>query len=382
MKVSEALSRIDWNFPRTGTEVRSVHAVHWFPGNFIPQIPRAFIEVLSNAGQVVFDPFGGSGTTAIEASSLSRRAILSDRLSACVLISQAKLDLQRGGLERSIKDKLLASFVWRHQCRSESFGANGEGSDPSLSSWFSPMTLSQLRFLWELIEQQSDSRSRRILRLLFSDVLFGCASPGRAITSSGKRRRHHWGWVADNVRPTRAMEHDAIGFFESRLAGLPEPTLPNSLASSLVIQQDARQLALPTSCVDLIVTSPPYIGMIDYSRANRLLYSWMNWKLADDRNNEIGARYKRRRLQAVDEYIDDMQACWREMCRVLRPGAHCAIVIGESRRFVGTVNRIVENLSKLLCPVWGPVIRTPSRRRVSDRGAHQAVEYLYVFRKP
>jgi hypothetical protein len=185
MNVPESLNRIDWNFPRSGTYVRSVHSSHWFPGNFISQIPTAFIEVLSKPNDLVFDPFSGSGTTAIEAARLGRRAIMSDRISACVMIGRGKLMIQQAGLSRRLKSEILAECTWHQQCRSNQLGSHGEGGDPGLALWFTDGTLSQLRFLWQLVEQQSDVSSRHILTLLFSDVLFACASPGVALTSTG-----------------------------------------------------------------------------------------------------------------------------------------------------------------------------------------------------
>ena len=380
MKVTEILDRIDWNFPGAGTDFPSVHATHWFPGNFIPQIPTAFIQALSKPGDLVFDPFGGSGTTAVEAVRLGRKAILSDRVIACVLISAGKLAVQATGLDRHSKASILRALTWRHHCRSDRSGTKGEGSDPSLSDWFAPGTLSQLRYLWLLIEAQDDPISRPILTLLFSDLLFACASPGRAITSTGKRRRHHWGWVADNVRPKSPIEHDVIGLFEARIAALQESGTPTS-PDALVLQQDARSLGLRSASIDLVVTSPPYVAVVDYTRANRLLYTWMGWSLSGERNEEIGARFKRWRLQTVGEYVSQMRECWSEIDRVLRPGAYCAVVLGESRRFPGTAEQTLTDLSKLMSRVWGPVTRNPSRRRVSDRGANEAVENLYVFRK-
>ena len=381
MTVTKILDRIDWNFPRAGTETESVHSTHWFPGNFIPQIPRSFIEVLSNPGDLVFDPFAGSGTTGLAAAALGRRAILSDRISACIFLTRAKHDIQSIGLSQRKLSDILAKLTWRHQCVSDIFGLNGEGSDPDLSHWFAPLTLSQLRFLWGVIEREPDAIARRILTLLFSDVLFACASPGRALTSTGKRRRHHWGWVADNVHPKPPIEHDAIELFEARLVMLPRPLPLESLGEALSVQQDARRLALSTSCTDLVVTSPPYLGVIDYTRANRLLYTWMGWSFDMERKEEIGARYKRQRQNVVEKYLEEMRICWSEISRVLRPGGYCAIIIGESRRFPGTVDQTVNDLSGLLSKVWGPVTRVASRRRVSDRGANETIELLYVFRK-
>ncbi len=47
----------------------------FYHGNFIPQIPRQLILRYSKKGEVVFDPFVGSGTTAIEAEALGRHFI-------------------------------------------------------------------------------------------------------------------------------------------------------------------------------------------------------------------------------------------------------------------------------------------------------------------
>ena len=98
--------------------------------------------------------------------------------------------------------------------------------------------------------------------------------------------------------------------------------------------------------------------------------------LVKNANEEIGARFKRWRLQTVGEYVSQMRECWSEIDRVLRPGAYCAVVLGESRRFPGTAEQTLTDLSKLMSRVSGPVTRNPSRRRVSDRGANEAVENL------
>jgi hypothetical protein len=359
-----------------------VHTVHWFPGNFIPQIPAAFIQVLSQPGDLILDPFAGSGTTAIESLNQRRRVVLSDRISACVMISHGKLLAHTSPIDRDTKFRVLSQLTWEYQCRTDKPGKHGEGTDPILMQWYSSDTLAQLRYLWHLVEEQPDLVFRKVLALLFSDVLFACASPGPARTSTGSRRRHHWGWVADNVRPHSHVEHNAVRAFEIRVAALPErPVSSRTFSEALVLQQDARDLAHPSDAIDLIVTSPPYIGVIDYTRANRLLYGWMGWPFDQERSIEIGARFKRRRLRVVEDYLAEMRECWKEMHRVLRRGAYCAIVIGESRRYPGTVDRTLSDLEKLMPRVWGPRSRNPSRRRVSERGAREAVEHLCVFRK-
>lgn len=380
--VTALLDKTDWNFPKAGTKTDSIHSFHWFPGNFIPQIPSHLIQILTDAGDLVLDPFGGSGTTAVEALRLGRRVISSDLIRACVFIAEGKVAGLATGLSGQVKHRILEQLTWPELCQTDNSGWAGEGADRQLEAWYSDKTLAELRFIWKLIEGE-DSASRHILELLFSDVLFACASTGGSKTKSGKIRRHHWGWVADNVRPRSHIDHDAIGAFVSRVCNFPElPGVPaHSFDQVAVARQDAARLAVASGSIDAIITSPPYIGVIDYTRANRLLYLWKGWDLDIDRSREIGARYRRQRGSAVAEYLASMSACWDEFTRVLKPGGYCAIVIGESRRFPGAVTKTLENLSERQELIWGPIARKPSRRRVSDKTGSDALEYLAVYRK-
>ena len=93
MKTTNILSRldrIDWDFPGSQTVPLSVHALHVFPGNFIPNIPFHLIQILTKVGDIVFDPFCGSGTTGIEAVRLKRISIQSDINRVGLLMTNAK----------------------------------------------------------------------------------------------------------------------------------------------------------------------------------------------------------------------------------------------------------------------------------------------------
>jgi len=69
--VVERLRRLDWAFEKDDTGFLA-HDIHPYPAKFIPQIPGTLIAVLSARGELVLDPFGGSGTTALEAIRLGR----------------------------------------------------------------------------------------------------------------------------------------------------------------------------------------------------------------------------------------------------------------------------------------------------------------------
>jgi DNA modification methylase len=66
------------------------HNFHSFPAKFPPQLPRHFIDGLTNAGDVVLDPMQGSGTTTLEALLTGRQAIGTDIDPLALLIASVK----------------------------------------------------------------------------------------------------------------------------------------------------------------------------------------------------------------------------------------------------------------------------------------------------
>src|SRR5713101_3272615 len=90
-EIVRTLERVDWDFPGAGIPQRTVHSFHWFPGNFIPQIPAYLVQLLSEPSDLVLDPFCGSGTTGVEALQLGRRVWLSDINRASIQVTRGKL---------------------------------------------------------------------------------------------------------------------------------------------------------------------------------------------------------------------------------------------------------------------------------------------------
>ncbi len=362
----------------------SVHRLHWFPGNFIPQIPSFLIQALSTRQEFVADPFAGSGTTGVEALLLGRRAWLGDANSVAVSIAKAKVSLTTNETVRREFDKESQNLLKPSFVSSAAADLTRFELDPELQGWFHPDTFSQLLGIWSRIECIEDEPLREVFRVTFSDVLFSCASSGRPVTSGGHRRRHHWGWIADNVKPKLFLWHDANRLFRTAVEGISETirAYPLCGASDIKIElADARSVPLASSSVDLVVTSPPYLAMIDYSTAQRLTYMWRGLRMEEERRQEIGARWRRNRLSASSDYEAAISTSVFEIERILKPGAFCAIVIGASQKFPGMAEQVIATFASRLETVWGPIPRTPRRRRVSARRGEAPTEYISVFKK-
>ena len=99
-----ALLRKDLDFGASDSGYAS-HAVHPFAAKFPPQIPRLFIEELTESGDSILDPMVGSGTTVVEALLLRREAFgfdidpLAVRLCRVKTTSLDLRELERKGLE-------------------------------------------------------------------------------------------------------------------------------------------------------------------------------------------------------------------------------------------------------------------------------------------
>jgi site-specific DNA-methyltransferase (cytosine-N4-specific) len=88
--VAAKLDSVSWDFTDAFTR-EGVHAIHPYPAKFIPQIPRALIELFhSGDGRPVLDPFCGSGTTLVEAKIAGIDAVGIDLHPLATLIAKVK----------------------------------------------------------------------------------------------------------------------------------------------------------------------------------------------------------------------------------------------------------------------------------------------------
>jgi len=329
------------------------HAFHAFAAKFPPQLPAWFIHGLTDPGDVVFDPFLGSGTTVLEAMRLNRRAVGIDIDPLAVLISRAKtfhLDpeqvssMGRTVIERAAVAQVNPSMLNR---RVQSRFVDNKDRE-FVEYWFRPDTILELEALMEEIETLQEPDYRQFFLMVFSSIIV-TKSGGVSMARDLAHSRPHK--VADKAPKS------AIDSFAKRLAKLRPALEPIDGAYDPSIEQgDVRRLSLGDNSVDLIVTSPPYANAIDYVRANKFSLVWMGKPLKDLavlRASYIGTeRHKlfdwdgfptpvRRILQELDlkdhaksgllaRYFWDMRQAMAEMFRVLKPDKCALVVVGTS----------------------------------------------------
>ncbi|MGO7769836.1 DNA methyltransferase [Rhizobium ruizarguesonis] len=332
------LAELDWDFP-TQTSESAFSSLHWHPCRFPSQIPAISIARLTEKGDVVLDPFMGSATTIVEAQRLGRRAIGIDTNPVSVLMAKAK-SLSQSGEEvgryfRSLQIRL------RH-----SWPELSEAPIPETvqaSKWYSPSTLQGLRKLWGLVSAD-DGELGIIGKAAFSSILLPSC-----------RETRHWGYVCDNSQPKSDREVDVATTFEAAMNRFlqayqqrdKESLGPTVEAAIFGGSSDAVLDAFPDDSVQCVVSSPPYFGVADYVKAQRLSMEWMSWPIEPVRQQEIGARSKRHRLTSLEDYISDLRKVFTQVRRVMKINGMAVIVFGQSPARRESYDRFVEMLKDI-----------------------------------
>jgi len=337
------LQDLDWDFQGDRSD-SPFSDLHFHPGRFVPQIPAALIGTLTRPQEIVLDPFCGSGTTLVEAQRLDRDAIGVDLNPVACLMSRVKCMTK----EADQIEEELSSFLKRLAAsRVEHWSAKSPAAPPSvqLSKWYHPETGRQLSSIWSFIQPLRDSEVGDLALFCFSAALMACCGETRT-----------WGYICDNVRPLEHRYVDAYSAFFDRGQTLIEAfrrrerrslsTDHVRVGSVSVLQGDALMTlrSIPDESVHLVVTSPPYFGVVDYVKAQRLTFEWFGLEIEPYRRNEIGARSKRHRTAALSQYLEEMRSAVQEIHRVLKRGHAAAFVIGESGKREGAVQHFVKIL--------------------------------------
>lgn len=325
------LRDLNWDFAGEAGD-DAISSSHWYPARYIRQVPGILIGYFSEPGDLVLDPFCGSGTTLVEALGAGRSSIGIDTNPIATLMTRAKFN-------RADSHALTAYAKMILRRATDSVMSNRAESDGSTDKaheercfWFAGRTVQELESLWAAI-QASPDECQEVALACFSAIL-------RAVCSQDK----HWGWICDNVRPRELIYRDALGAFVRKftqfLDVLNEMTVlrergrvtaGRDLTTQILTGRCETELgSIDSAAVDLVVTSPPYYGVTDYIRSQRLSFLWFQHDIDRIKQEESGARFKRFRKDALRGYMADMGGSFAEIARVLRPGKVCAVVLGES----------------------------------------------------
>lgn len=347
----------EWSFRNAGRSQTTAltHAYHRYPAKFIPQIVKKLVEDYApDSTQIVCDPFGGCGTTLVEAKLLGHKSIGFDINPVAKLITQTKTT--------PIKPQTLSynrnQFLEYYKTTTPNFSNRHQ----RIEYWFDEETARELDRIYFAIKKIRNYSARRFFLCAFSHNLKNCSR-----------------WLMKSIKPTidknkvipnpneSFLRHlDSMikrnGQFYSKLAESGREKIPAKM-----YRRDAtKKLPLDSNSIDLIITSPPYVTSYEYADLHQLSLLWFgddskNFKrwncfsndFIDFRRNFIGTSSKKEKsgdfdsvtakkivddLVKIDRslsvdvgnYFLDMKKVFAEMHRILKLGGRACVIIGDT----------------------------------------------------
>lgn len=303
---------------------RAAHSLHEvsYRACFKPQLPRFFIERLTKPGDRVYDPFMGRGTTLIEAGLLDRIPCGCDVNPLSRLLCEPRLS------PPSIEE------VERRMDEIPRVPKNPVRGD--LLAFYHPDTLAEICALREyLLEREHAGKSDAVdrwIQMVATNRLTGHSTgffsvytlpPNQAVSVESQLKINEKRGQVPPKRNIASIIVKKTRTLLSKLAPLVDSCLwERGRQAQIVTSQADNTKAIRSGTIQLVVTSPPFLDVVNYKQDN-WLRCWFNG--IDPEAVEIW------HFKKSEDWQDGMRNVLKELHRLLRPGGFVAFEVGEVR---------------------------------------------------
>ena len=369
-RVPKSRLRVEADFDRL------THYLFRYPAKFHPPVVRALLERYTSEGEVVFDPFCGSGTLLVEAAVVGRPSIGLDVDPVAVAVARAKVHrYQVPRLEQSAEVLLarlrtvrrpaeeyerhmfddLSEAEYKEQVRSV---RSWVPAIPNLTHWFRRYVVIDLARIRRAVEETSMPETHReLFRVVFASIIRNSSNAdpvpvsGLEVTAYMKRRDE----AGRLVNPFALFER-AVNRAAEACKTFAEQSSPDAPAKA-VLGDATRLNGFSANRVDAVITSPPYHGAVDYYRRHQLEMFWLGQtNTVEDRLTLLHSYVGRPRVPQSHPYVADALL---KAALAKRWEARIRRVSGERadafRHYVTAMTKVFDGLAELV-PSGAPAI--------------------------
>jgi len=304
---------------------RAAHSLHEvsYRACFKPQLPRFFIDRLTDPGAVVYDPFAGRGTTPLEAALAGRVPLACDVNPLTAVLLTPRLNPPALG---DVQQRLAAIDFSRREPQSA-----------DLRVFYHRDTLREISALRSYLLARERSGEiddvDRWIRMVAVNRLTGHSAgffsvytlpPNQAASVQAQRKINRdreqtpprRDVPALILRKTRALLSDCDAATRAALRAV-------GARATVLTGAAHRTPRIPSGSVDLVVTSPPFLNVVNYAGDN-----WLRcWFCGID-----PAAVRLTIVHSVPAWKTEMTRVFHELHRVLAPGGCIAFEVGEVRK--------------------------------------------------
>ena len=302
----------------------SIHEIS-YRACFKAQLPRFCIKLLTKSNDTVYDPFSGRGTTVIEAAMLNREVISNDVNPLSEILSYPRFFIPE---IKEVENRL-------NEIETDS----SLESDLELSMFYHEKTLQEILSLRDYLERRSEENVEdsidKWIRMIATNRLTGHSKgffsvytlpPNQAVSQESQIKINQKRNQVPDYRDIRKL----IVRKTKSLIRTVTPSEKRSLAeigkSATFLTSDVGETkSIKDDSVELIVTSPPFLDIVQYSKDN-WLRCWFNNINVDTIEKKITT------LKKVEDWSEFIGEAFKEFYRIIKPGGSVAFEVGEVRK--------------------------------------------------
>lgn len=306
---------------------RQGHSIHEvsYRACFKPQLPEFFISRLTDAGDGVYDPFMGRGTTPIQAALMGRRPMGNDINPVSTILTRPRT--QPPSLSE-VTDR-LGQLDW---------GRDDEARE-DLLVFYHPETLREITALRAyLLEREASGLLDPVddwIRMVAINRLTGHSTgffsvyslpPNQAVSVESQRKIN----AKRNQTPPRRSVPAIIAKKTATL--LKDGTTPAHPSPIFSTGPAERASSIPAGSATLVVTSPPFLDVVQYAADN-----WLRcWFVGVDAQDVPISMHKK-----PADWTAFIAEVFVDLERIVAKGGHVAFEVGEVRNGTVELERLV-----------------------------------------
>ena len=304
-------------------QASSLHEVS-YRACFKPQLPHYFIKRFTKEGDTVYDPFGGRGTTAVEAALMGRRIISNDGNPLSRILLSPRL------CPPSLMEveKRLEAIKYRKSLK----------ADIDLSMFYDSETESEIVSLKRFLQDKSETGQEDIvdawIRMVATNRLTGHSPgffsvytfpPNQAVSPESQKKINERRKQKPEYRDTKELILRKSRSLLSKVTTEQRVNLQRVYQFAQLLTEDARNTrAIRSASVQLTVTSPPFLDIVEYAGDN-WLHCWFNGIDVDAVARTITM------AKSIGDWTRVMGGVFKELYRVTKLGGWVAFEVGEIR---------------------------------------------------
>ncbi len=411
---------------------RATHYIHSYPAKLLVHIPHFFLSshIVAPDNSKIYDPFCGSGTVLLESILLGKNAIGSDVNPLAVLIAKVKTKLLN-------ITTLNQTKVWlKENIPTEAI--SNQLDVINRDYWFYPHVQKKLLRIYDGITRIRNKNYRDFYLVCLSSCVrrVSLANPRMSVpvklnVDNYDENDFLRGKLFDRLKQLKRINviNEFFKIVElniQRMKNFAQMKLSNSKSSAFLLDcknsiENSSILSknIDKESIDLIITSPPYIGAQKYIRASSLNLGWLNIcqasKLKYYESLSIGREHyhkkdyaviKKTGIEKADEilvniekinplraciaasYLVEMKDAFKTIEWALRPGGYLVLIVANNhvckiefptQDYLQEIAKIYGFITKLIL-----VDEIHSRGLMTKRNKSSALinkEWVYLFQK-